>query len=105
MWSTSCPSRYSLGEEPRYPLDRRLGEPQSGSGCFGNGLLSLRGFELQTVKLMASHYTNYAFLAGYHFKKCCQKNSNEFYYLLGSKEERSTHILEKCAYPSIHTAR
>jgi hypothetical protein len=34
------------GKEPRYPLDRRLGGPQSRSGlCGGDKILSLLGIE------------------------------------------------------------
>jgi hypothetical protein len=35
-WSASRPGRFTLGEKRRwYPLDRRLGEPQSRSGRRG----------------------------------------------------------------------
>jgi len=30
--SASCPSSFALRESPQYPLDRRLGGPQSQSG-------------------------------------------------------------------------
>jgi len=35
-WSASRPGICSLGESPWYPLDRRLGEPQSRSGYAGD---------------------------------------------------------------------
>jgi hypothetical protein len=34
-WSASRPGRLISGKEPQYPLDRRLGGPQSRSGCGG----------------------------------------------------------------------
>jgi hypothetical protein len=34
-WSASLPGRFTPGKEPRYPLDRRLGGPQSRSGRRG----------------------------------------------------------------------
>ena len=33
-WSVSCPGHYTIGKEPRYPLKRRMGGPQSQSGRF-----------------------------------------------------------------------
>jgi hypothetical protein len=36
QWSASRPGRFTRGgKRPRYPLDRRLGGPQSRSGRFG----------------------------------------------------------------------
>ena len=34
-WLNSRPGRFIPGWEPQYPLHRRLGGPQSGSGRFG----------------------------------------------------------------------
>jgi hypothetical protein len=34
-WATSCPCRFILLKELRYPMNRRLGGPQSRSGGFG----------------------------------------------------------------------
>jgi len=34
-WATSCPCRFILLKELRYPMNRRLGGPQSRSECFG----------------------------------------------------------------------
>jgi hypothetical protein len=37
-WSVSCPYRfYSCKKSPLYQMNRRLGGPQSRSGCFGEG--------------------------------------------------------------------
>jgi len=33
-WSVSCPGHYNIGKEPRYPLKRRMGRPQSQSWRF-----------------------------------------------------------------------
>jgi hypothetical protein len=34
-WSASRPESFTPGKEPLVPLDRRLGEPQTRSGRFG----------------------------------------------------------------------
>jgi len=34
-WSTSRPGHFTSGKEPQYPLNERLGGPQSLSGRFG----------------------------------------------------------------------
>jgi len=46
-WSSSPCSRFTPDKEPLYPLIRRLGVPQSWSGCFGEetNILALLGFE------------------------------------------------------------
>jgi len=51
--SASCPDHLNSKKEPRYPLKRRLGGPQSRSGHFGEekNLLFLLGFELRTAQL------------------------------------------------------
>jgi hypothetical protein len=52
-------SLYSRGKSPRYPLDRRLGQPQSRSGRCGvdKNILTLPGIEPRPV---ASHYSDWA---------------------------------------------
>jgi hypothetical protein len=48
------------GKEPLYPLDRRLGGPQSRSGRGGVEKSSqpMPGLELPIVQFVAQHYTN-----------------------------------------------
>jgi hypothetical protein len=52
-WSASRPGRFTPGEEPQYPLDRRLGGPQSRSGRCGEekNLLPLPGIETRLSSL------------------------------------------------------
>jgi hypothetical protein len=38
-WSASRPGRFTSGEKPRYPLDKRLGGPQNRSGQYGDSTL------------------------------------------------------------------
>jgi hypothetical protein len=49
--SGSRPIRFSHGENPRYPLNRRLDGPQKHSGHYGeeHKLLPLLGFETPIV--------------------------------------------------------
>jgi len=44
-----------LGKNPKNPLNRRVGWPQSQSRCFGEekNLLPIPGFESQTFQLIA----------------------------------------------------
>jgi hypothetical protein len=53
------------GKYPWCPLNMKLGGPQSRSGSFGEekNILTLPGYETQTVQPIASPYTNYATLA------------------------------------------
>jgi len=48
----SCPSHFTHGTEHLYPLNKRLGGPQSEAGLFGEQiyLLTLTGFKPQTVE-------------------------------------------------------
>ena len=50
-----APAALPTGKEPRYPLNRRLGEPQSQSGRLAeeSALLDQLGFELWIVQLVA----------------------------------------------------
>jgi len=50
-----APATLPTGEEPRYPLNRRLGEPQSRSGRLAEeaALLDQLGFELRIVQPVA----------------------------------------------------
>ena len=53
-WSTSRTSRFNSGKEPRYPLNGRLGGPQSRSGRFfwgGRNVLPPSGFRFRIVQL------------------------------------------------------
>jgi len=49
------PAALPIGKEPRYPLNRRLGEPQSRSGRLAEkaALLDQLGFELRIVQPVA----------------------------------------------------
>jgi hypothetical protein len=50
---------YPRGKDPRYPLYRRLGEPQSQSGRRGKILRPLSGIELwSVVQSVVSHHTD-----------------------------------------------
>jgi hypothetical protein len=51
-WSASRPCRLTPGgNSPQYPLDRRLGGPQSRSGCYKEekNILPLLGIELRIL--------------------------------------------------------
>jgi hypothetical protein len=59
-WSASRPGRFTPGESPRYPLNRRLGEPQNRSGRFGEEkILDPSGIRIPTPR-SSSRYTDYA---------------------------------------------
>jgi hypothetical protein len=65
-WLTSCPGYFTPGKECRYPLNRRLGGPQSQSGCFEEekNLLPVLGCEPRTVQHIALslyllHYSDF----------------------------------------------
>jgi hypothetical protein len=51
-WSISCPTCLTPRKESQYPLSRRLGGPQSRSGCFTDekNFLPLPGFKNWTVE-------------------------------------------------------
>jgi hypothetical protein len=55
------PGRFTPVKEPRYPLNRKLGGPQSWSGqfCRREKVLPLPGLEHRTVQDVASAYTDY----------------------------------------------
>jgi hypothetical protein len=60
---------YPQGKSPWYPLDRRLGVPQSHSGCGGVLFiiwLLARGLELQKI---SRWYLNFAALTIFHLVK------------------------------------
>jgi len=57
-WSASHPGRVNPGKT-RYPLYRRLGEPQSWSGQVRK-ISPPPGFDPRTVQPVASHYTDWA---------------------------------------------
>jgi hypothetical protein len=61
------PGHFTPEEESQYPLNRRLGGPQSRSGHFveEKNPLALLGYELRTVQPVTSYYTNYTILAIY----------------------------------------
>jgi hypothetical protein len=63
-WSTSRLGRLPRGKSPQYPLDRRLGGPQSPSGRRGEEkILDLTGTRTpnsSVVQPVASRYTDYA---------------------------------------------
>jgi hypothetical protein len=50
---------YPQGKSPWYPLDRRLGEPQSRSGCGGEekNFQPLPGLEIPIIQPVAQRYT------------------------------------------------
>jgi len=54
-WLISRSGRFTLRKESRYPLNRRLGGPQSHSGRFGEEkyLLPLPGFDSRIVQTVA----------------------------------------------------
>jgi len=55
VWLTSHPGHCTTRRESQYPWNRRLGGPQSRSGCFREetNLLSLKGFEPQSSQPIA----------------------------------------------------
>jgi hypothetical protein len=59
-WSASRPGRFTLrGNCPRYPLDRRLGGPQSRSGHYGEEKnLTPAGNRTPVVQPIACRYTD-----------------------------------------------
>jgi hypothetical protein len=61
-WSTSHPQYFTPAREPRYPLNKRLGGPQSQSECYGaeKNLLFLLGSEALIIQPVAfQHYWLY----------------------------------------------
>jgi hypothetical protein len=54
-WSTSCPNRFNPGKQATYPLNRRLGGPQRGSGRFSKYSVASVGIRTPNP----SHYTDY----------------------------------------------
>jgi hypothetical protein len=69
-WSTPRPGHFTPGKETRYPLYRRLGEPQAWSG-------RLQQISPKTLQPLASRYTDYAILA--HMRITCIKTFVRFY--------------------------
>jgi hypothetical protein len=61
-WSASRRGSFTSGEKARYPLDRRLGEPQSRSRCSSEEekSLPLPGIEPRSSSSQRSHYTDWA---------------------------------------------
>jgi len=59
-WSGSCLGSFTRGEEPRYPLNERLGGPKNQSGWFwmSGNLLPLLVFEPWTIQPVISHCTD-----------------------------------------------
>jgi hypothetical protein len=56
-WLTSRPGRYTPGKETRYPLYRRLGEPQGRSGRVRK-ISAQTGFDPRAVQPVASDTNN-----------------------------------------------
>jgi hypothetical protein len=57
-WSASCPSRFTpWGNSPRYPLDRRLGGPQSWSGRCGEKSLAPARNRTRAVQHVLCRYS------------------------------------------------
>jgi hypothetical protein len=56
------PGRFTPGKEDRYPLYRRLGEPQGRYGRLWK-ILPPPGIDLRTFNLVASRYTERAIAA------------------------------------------
>jgi len=54
-WTTLCTRCLNPGKEPRYPLNRKLGGPQSWSGRFEEETnpFRLEGIEIRTVEQVA----------------------------------------------------
>jgi hypothetical protein len=62
-WSASCPGHFTLGEQPPwYPLERRLGGPQSWSGQCGENSWPYRdsNSDPSVIHPVASRYTDCA---------------------------------------------
>ena len=59
-WLTSRPGRFTPGQKPRYPPNRKLGGPQGRSGRFKEekNLLLLPAFVPRTFQ--PSHYTDFS---------------------------------------------
>jgi hypothetical protein len=66
--SASRPGRFLPPGKTRYPLYRRLGEPQGWSGQVRK-ILPPPGFDLRTIQPVASHYTDYVTLPKSETKK------------------------------------
>ena len=58
-WSMPHPGHFTLMEETRYPLCRRLGGSQ-GRSVRGRKISPPPAFDPQTVQAVASRYTDYA---------------------------------------------
>jgi hypothetical protein len=58
-WLAPGPGRFTPGKETRYPLYRRLGGPQGGSGRLWK-ISPPPGFDSRTVQPVASRYTDCA---------------------------------------------
>jgi hypothetical protein len=54
---------YPWGKSSRYPLEKRLGGPQSQSGRHGEEKILDSNSDLSVVQPVASHYTDYTTLA------------------------------------------
>ena len=63
-WSTPCSGHLTLRKERWYPFFKRLGGPQSGSGCVRK-ILPPPEFDSWITQPVASRYTYYAILAWY----------------------------------------
>jgi hypothetical protein len=61
-WSASCLGRFTPGESPRYPLNRRLGGRQSRSGWHAENSWTYRDWnsDHSAVQPVASFYTDWA---------------------------------------------
>jgi hypothetical protein len=58
-WSMRRPGRFTPRKETRYPLHKKLGEPQGRSGQVRKGSTP-PGFDTRTVQPVASRYTGWA---------------------------------------------
>jgi hypothetical protein len=59
-WLASCPSIFTPGKEPQYPLDRRLSGPQTSLDAVEKKkLLTLPGLELQPLSRPARNQSLY----------------------------------------------
>jgi len=58
-WSTPHTGKFIPGKDPRYPLNRTLGGPQSLSGRYGKEkhFIYLLGIEPRTFQFVARRYT------------------------------------------------
>ena len=61
-WLTPLPGRFTPGKEIRYPFYRRLGWPQGLSGPVRK-ISPAPGFDLLTIQLISSRYTDWAIAA------------------------------------------